>query len=368
MYAQKAGYAPATLADFLTRLAERNKNQAERNGLFASHPETKERIDKSAHRRRRDEGRHGDARYKQNIKYTAVPITSIAAVEGGSTGLTGSEGAAAKDDKSKAKAEAPKKGGFGAGALKQTVAPEKQSAQVSASGGSRGLGPDRAAKGGGNPALVRVAAISDAELATFRKALRNHAGRPEGRPLQTKKPAHAGDEGLRGFHDCPRLRSRFAMAFELGTPRRDCRGDALHNRRVGQHDAPEGVRADLQQLAIVDGDDRRAARVAGQQRHLAEDRPSRSRATSPSVCASVTDASPRSEHEHRRRRRRLRATIVSPAAKSSGRAACARLGALLVGQAGEDLDTRRTTGRASTPAARTALRPARSAPGSGRGC
>ena len=34
------------LGDFLTRLDERNKNQAEKNGLFASHPETKERIDK----------------------------------------------------------------------------------------------------------------------------------------------------------------------------------------------------------------------------------------------------------------------------------------------------------------------------------
>ena len=171
MYAQKAGYSPVTLADFLTRLDDRNKGQAERNGLFASHPETKERIDKVRTAAAGMKGANGDARYKQNIKYTAVPITSIAAVEGGSKGLTGSGGAAAKDDKSKAKAEAPKKGGFGAGALKQTVAPEKQSAQVTASGGSRGLGPDRAAKGGGNPALVRVAAISDAELATFRKAL-----------------------------------------------------------------------------------------------------------------------------------------------------------------------------------------------------
>jgi len=171
MYAQKAGYSPVTLADFLTRLDDRNKGQAERNGLFASHPETKERIDKVRTAAAGMKGANGDARYKQNIKYTAVPITSIAAVEGGSKGLTGSGGAAAKDDKSKAKAEAPKKGGFGAGALKQTVAPEKQSAQVTASGGSRGLGPDRAAKGGGNPALVRVAAISDGELATFRKAL-----------------------------------------------------------------------------------------------------------------------------------------------------------------------------------------------------
>ena len=35
---QKLGYAPASLADFLTRLDERNKDQAEQNGLFASHP------------------------------------------------------------------------------------------------------------------------------------------------------------------------------------------------------------------------------------------------------------------------------------------------------------------------------------------
>ena len=43
---QQAGYAPAALADFLIRLDDRNKDQAARNGLFASHPETKERIDK----------------------------------------------------------------------------------------------------------------------------------------------------------------------------------------------------------------------------------------------------------------------------------------------------------------------------------
>src|SRR5205814_8791260 len=44
--AQKAGYRATSLGDFLERLDERNKNQAEKNGLFASHPETKERIDK----------------------------------------------------------------------------------------------------------------------------------------------------------------------------------------------------------------------------------------------------------------------------------------------------------------------------------
>jgi hypothetical protein len=50
------------------------------------------------------------------------------------------------------------------------VAPERQSSQVSASGGSRGVGPDRAAKGGNNPALVKVTA-SAAEIAEFDKGI-----------------------------------------------------------------------------------------------------------------------------------------------------------------------------------------------------
>ena len=172
-YTQKSGYAAGTLADFLSRLDERNKNQPERNGLFASHPETKERIDKVRASAGGAKGASGEARFRQNIKYTAVPITAIAAVEQGSSGLTGSTAADTSKDKEKdkdKKAEAPKKG-FGIGALKQAVAPEKQSAQVTASGGSRGVGPDRAAKGGGNPAIVRVPAISDSELAAFQKAL-----------------------------------------------------------------------------------------------------------------------------------------------------------------------------------------------------
>ena len=50
---QKVGYAPASLGDFLTRLDDRNKDQPERNGLFASHPDTKERIDDDPPARRR---------------------------------------------------------------------------------------------------------------------------------------------------------------------------------------------------------------------------------------------------------------------------------------------------------------------------
>ena len=66
--APKLAYAPATLADFLTRLDERNKDVPTRNGLFASHPETKERIDTIRKQAGSATGATGKARYAQNIK------------------------------------------------------------------------------------------------------------------------------------------------------------------------------------------------------------------------------------------------------------------------------------------------------------
>ena len=175
-YTQKAGYASGTLADFLTRLDDRNKDQPARNGLFASHPETKERIDKIRRLAGAKTGATVAARYTQNIKYEATPITSIAAVQDGAAGLTGSTASKNADknqakDKDKDKNDAePKKKGFGLGSLKPSAAPESKSEQVSASGGVRGVGPDRAAKGGSNPNLVKVA-VTDSEIDAFNKGV-----------------------------------------------------------------------------------------------------------------------------------------------------------------------------------------------------
>ena len=167
---QKLGYTSAGLADFLTRLDDRNKDMPQRNGLFASHPETKERIDKIRQLAAGKTGPTVEARYKASIKYEAAPITTIAVVEEGAAGLTGSaKGQDTGKDKDK-KQEEPKKKGFGLGGLKQTVTPQQESAQVSASGGARGVGPDRAAKGGSNPNPVKVA-VSAADLETFRKGI-----------------------------------------------------------------------------------------------------------------------------------------------------------------------------------------------------
>ena len=172
--AEKAGYAPGKLADFLTRLDERNKDQPASNGLFASHPDTQARIDAIRKLAGAKTGAVVENRYKANVKYKPTPVTAIATVEDGASGLTGSAAPAKagekKGDANAKKEDEPKKKGFGLGGLKQAVTPERQSSQVSASGGSRGVGPDRAAKGGGNPTLVRVT-VSAAEIAEFRKGI-----------------------------------------------------------------------------------------------------------------------------------------------------------------------------------------------------
>ena len=164
--APKVGYAPTSLADFLGRLEERNKNQAERNGLFASHPETQERIKKIGDLAKAIKTTaKGEARYKTNIKYQPAALSSIAVVTEGSAGLAGSPSGGKEAEKK----EEPKKG-VPVASLKTTTAPEKQSAQVSASGGARGLGADRAAKGGSNPNPVKVS-VNAAEIDAFKKGI-----------------------------------------------------------------------------------------------------------------------------------------------------------------------------------------------------
>jgi len=167
--ANKAGYAPTGLSSFLQRLADRNKGATEKRGLFASHPETKERIEKIRQMAGSKAGATAQARYAKNIKYEAAAVTTIAVVTEGSAGLTGSSKDSGKKDDKDAKKEEPKKG-FGLGSLRRSTGSEQQTAQVSASGGSRGVGPDRAAKGGDNPAVVKVT-VGAAEVAAFKKGI-----------------------------------------------------------------------------------------------------------------------------------------------------------------------------------------------------
>ena len=86
MVANKAGYSPVGLGEFLTRLAERNKGLKDRSGLFASHPETQARLDalsKVVAGEKSPAAATVAPRFHQAIAYKPVPVTQIAAAPEG---------------------------------------------------------------------------------------------------------------------------------------------------------------------------------------------------------------------------------------------------------------------------------------------
>jgi predicted Zn-dependent protease len=171
--ANKIGYAPQGLQRFLMRLQERNKNSTEKRGLFASHPEMKERLD----RLNRQIGTQKLAatatladRYRAHVSFTPVALTEIAVVADGAAGLTGGNAKpeAKKEETKEAPKEEPKKRGFGLGRLMSPGGNEQKSTQVASSGGTRGVDPEKDAKGGSNPRAVPVK-VSAADIAAFKK-------------------------------------------------------------------------------------------------------------------------------------------------------------------------------------------------------
>jgi hypothetical protein len=119
--------------------------------MFASHPETKARLDalgKVISGSALKASALVAGRYTKSITFTPAPVGSVAAA---------------------APATAAPKSGLGLGGL-SALGREKSSDDTVASGGSRGVNPDRDAPGGPNKALVAVA-LTPAELAEFRKGI-----------------------------------------------------------------------------------------------------------------------------------------------------------------------------------------------------
>jgi hypothetical protein len=168
--ANKAGYAPAGLAGFLTTLKARNKDAKEKRGLFASHPEMDERlgrIPKLIASNKLAATATLEARYRKNITFKPVPVTAIATVDPGAAGLTGG-GAKPEEKKAEEKPAEEKKRGFGLGRMLPAGGGEKKQANVTASGGARGVDPEKDSKGGTNPKPVDVK-IAAADIAAFKK-------------------------------------------------------------------------------------------------------------------------------------------------------------------------------------------------------
>ena len=170
--ANKAGYAPGALSQVLGRIAERNKDQKEPNGMFASHPLIKDRQENIATAINEDKLAAKAivaARYTKYITFDAKPIGEVAVIAG-TRGLTSGEASKdAKDAKNEEpKKEEPKKNKGLLGKAGLTGGSQAQNTQTVASAGARGIEPDRDAKGGSNPNKVPVT-ISASELADFRK-------------------------------------------------------------------------------------------------------------------------------------------------------------------------------------------------------
>ena len=169
--ANKIGYAPSGLVSFLTTLKDRNKESKEKRGLFASHPEMQERLDritKQIAAKKLTANATVEARYTKIISYKPVPVTAIATVDAGAAGLTGGDAKAEEKKAEEKKAEEPKKGRFGLSKMLPAGGGEKKQAQVTASGGARGVDPEKDSKGGSNPKVVPVT-ITAAQIAAFKK-------------------------------------------------------------------------------------------------------------------------------------------------------------------------------------------------------
>jgi predicted Zn-dependent protease len=180
--ANKVGYNPTGLPVFLQKLIERNKDfkGSKPNGLFATHPDTKDRIAKVTNQIKTEKltaTGMGQPRYAANVKFDVKPVTAVALSNSDAKGVTG--GGSAAPPKEEAKKEPPKKeekkggGMFGGLTSKLSTGKQKESTQASASAGGRAVDPtrpDRYAAGGGNPNKIAVA-VTAAELEAFRKGI-----------------------------------------------------------------------------------------------------------------------------------------------------------------------------------------------------
>jgi peptidase M48-like protein len=179
--ANKLGYDPHGLAEVLKKIDARNTGREDRNGLFASHPATKDRIAKiEAQIASEKLGGKAvvEARYAKIITFDAQPVAVVAENVAGGAGLTGgnssgkSDKEASKEDpkKEEPKKDEPKKKGGLFGKVGLTTGSQSQNTQTVASAGARGGVPDRDAKGG--PIKTRVVVtVSAAELEAFKKGI-----------------------------------------------------------------------------------------------------------------------------------------------------------------------------------------------------
>jgi predicted Zn-dependent protease len=171
--ANKLGYSPAGMVNVLKKIDARNTGRETRNGMFASHPDTTDRIEKLEKQigsEKLTAKATVDARYKKTITYDVKPASEIAVDVSGAAGLASGDKKKGDDPKAAdAKKDEPKKKGFGLASIKGDK--QQASTQQASSAGARGLGgPDRDAVGGTSKNALGVK-VTAAELEAFKKGI-----------------------------------------------------------------------------------------------------------------------------------------------------------------------------------------------------
>ncbi|HEY0875609.1 MAG TPA: M48 family metalloprotease [Vicinamibacterales bacterium] len=166
--ANKVGYDPRGMTGFLNKVSERNKDMKEPNGVFASHPQTKDRISDMENQIKKDKLNATAvvaARYTSTITFDAKPASAIAMDIAGVRGAVGDS--SAKPAAKEAQAEPKKAGPLGFISSKGSSSKESQTV---ASAGARGGVPDRDAVGGPNKNKLQIR-ITPADIEAFRKGI-----------------------------------------------------------------------------------------------------------------------------------------------------------------------------------------------------
>ena len=167
--ANKVGYAPNGMNEFLQKIAARNKDMKEPNGWFASHPLIKDRVEemeKTIKKEKLNATATVQARYTEKITLDAKPLDTIAIDVEGVRGAVGGT----TEKKEEPKKEEKKSGGGMLGGLSRLGGSKSQSSQTVASAGSRGGVPDRDAVGGPNKSKLKVP-VTQAEIDAFKKGI-----------------------------------------------------------------------------------------------------------------------------------------------------------------------------------------------------
>jgi beta-barrel assembly-enhancing protease len=170
--AAKSGYSPTGLPEFLEALQARYTQRQQRAGLFASHPEMRERLDRlmsQIERQRLDQSATVALpdRFAENIAYKSVPFTGTGHVVEGARGMAEGE---AEEEVAEDKQEPEERRGGRLARLRNPLGSgeRQQRAEVTGAAAARGVETELGWEEAGDPARV-VVEVTPEEIRRFKE-------------------------------------------------------------------------------------------------------------------------------------------------------------------------------------------------------